>query len=62
MKNAWSLHHRKQIEKKLIEAFAGEVKALTPELQQIMADDLVTAFQNRMIALLKIQSKGIQKS
>jgi len=40
-----------------MEAFADEAKVLSQELQQILADDLVTAFQNRMAILLRIQSK-----
>jgi len=59
LKNAWSIQGRKQLEKKVMEAFADEVKVLSQELQQILADDLVTAFQNRMIVLLRVQSKGV---
>ena len=57
LKNALSPAGRKQLEKRVMEAFADEVKVLSQELQQILADDLVTAFQNRMTVLLRIQSK-----
>jgi hypothetical protein len=57
LKNVLSPAGRKQLEKRVMEVFADEVKALPQELQQILADDLVTAFQNRMTVLLRIQSK-----
>ena len=57
LKNVLSPAGRKQLEKRVMETFADEVKVLSQELQQILADDLVTAFQNRMIALQRIQSK-----
>jgi len=52
-----SPERRKQLERKMREAFKEEAKTLSEELQQILADDLVTAFQNRVIALMRIQSK-----
>jgi hypothetical protein len=48
---------RRELEKKIIEALKDEVKMLPEELQQMLADDLVTAFQNRKAVLLKILSK-----
>ncbi len=48
---------RKQLQKKMLETFKDEMKSLSRDLQQTLADDLVTAFQNRLIVFLRIQSK-----
>jgi hypothetical protein len=48
---------RKQLEKKMLETFKDDMKNLTEDLQETLADDLVTAFQNRLAVLLRIQSK-----
>lgn len=48
---------RKQLEKKMLETFKNDMKNLTEDLQETLADDLVTAFQNRLAVLLRIQSK-----
>jgi GMP synthase PP-ATPase subunit len=48
---------RKQLEKKIIQIFQEEMKKLTTDLQKILADDLVTAFLNRMTIFTEIQTK-----
>jgi hypothetical protein len=52
-----SQEERKQLEKKVMEAFRNQTKPLSEEFQRILADDVVTAFQNRLTTLLRIQSK-----
>ncbi len=61
LEKIFSSEKRKQLETKVMEAFKDEVKMLSKELQQILADDLVTAFQNRMAIFTKIQSKQSPK-
>ena len=48
---------RKLLEGKLMEAFGDELKSLSLDFQEVLIDDLVTAFQNRMSVFVKIQSK-----
>jgi hypothetical protein len=52
---------RKQLQMKIIGTFKGEMRALNQELQQILADDLITAFQNRLKTFIKIQQKHAMK-
>jgi hypothetical protein len=49
---------RKELETKLAEVFKGSMKELSTELQEILLDDLVTAFQNRINVLILAQEKG----
>ena len=58
MKESFSPQNRKKLQKMMIEAFTSEINTLTPELQYILADDMVTAFQNRLVVFQKIQSKA----
>jgi hypothetical protein len=48
---------RKKLQKMVMEAFKEEIKALPAEMQYILTDDLVTAFQNRITMFQKIQTK-----
>lgn len=57
MKNILLQTERKRLETKMLETFGEEMKDLTKELQETLADDLVTAFQNRLAVFLRIQSK-----
>ena len=57
MEKSFSLQNRKKLQKMMLEAFTSEIDTLTPELQSILADDMVTAFQNRLIVFQKIQAK-----
>jgi len=41
----------------MIKAFKDEIQNLTPELQYILTDDLVTALQNRLTVFQRIQTK-----
>ena len=44
---------RKEIEAKLANAFDEEINGLSTELREILLDDMVTAFENRLIVLNK---------
>jgi hypothetical protein len=57
MKNILLQTERKRLEAKVLETFREEMKGLTRDLQETLADDLVTAFQNRLAVFLRIQSK-----
>lgn len=57
MRRTLSPEERKQLEKKVMDAFKNETMMLSKELQRILADDLVTAFQNRLVTLTRIQAK-----
>ncbi len=49
---------RKQLEKKILQIFQEEMKRLSGDLQKILADDLVTAFINRMAVFTEIQTES----
>jgi len=48
---------RKQLQRKMLDLFIDEMEQLPRELQWVLADDLVTAFHNRLVVFMKIQSK-----
>ena len=55
MEKKFSEQNRKKLQKMILKAFDSEIKTLTPELQSLLADDMVTALQNRILVLQKIQ-------
>ena len=57
MKKSFSPQNRKKLQKMMLDAFTGEINTLNPELQFILADDMVTALQNRLTILQRIQTK-----
>jgi len=57
MKKLFSPQNRKKLQKMMLEAFTSEINTLTPELQYILADDMVTALQNRLLVFQRIQAK-----
>ena len=57
MKHALTLKQRKDLEAKMTKVFKENVKGLSAELQRILVDDLVTAFQNRINVLIRAQKK-----
>ena len=57
MEKLFSPKNRKKLQKMMLEAFTTEISTLTPELQNILADDMVTAFNNRLVILQRIQAK-----
>ena len=59
MEKSFTPQNRKKLQKMMIEAFTSEIQTLTPELQTILADDMVTAFQNRLVVFQRIQEKTV---
>jgi hypothetical protein len=52
-----TLKQRKELETKMAKVFKTNIKGLSTELQRILLDDLVTAFQNRINVLNRAQEK-----
>jgi hypothetical protein len=48
---------RKEIEAKLADAFYEEINGLSTELREILLDDMVTAFENRLNVLNNVARK-----
>ena len=48
---------RAYFEHKMREVFGGEMKKLSEDLQSALADDIVTAFLNRISLFVKIDSE-----
>jgi hypothetical protein len=55
MKNAD--RDRKDLEAKLATVFIGEMNHLSTELREILLDDMVTAFENRLNVLKNVEQK-----
>ena len=55
MEKMLSPQERERLQKIMMNALKNEIQALTPELQYILTDDLVTALQNRLTVLQRIQ-------
>jgi len=58
MEKSYSSQNRKKLQKMMMEAFTTEISTLSPELQSILADDMVTAFQNRLVVFQRIQARA----
>jgi hypothetical protein len=58
MEKSFSPQNRKKLQKIMMKAFTSEIQTLAPELQYILTDDLVTAFQIRLEVFQKIQAKN----
>jgi hypothetical protein len=52
-----TLKQREELEAKMTEVFKENIQTLSTELQKILVDDLVTAFQNRINVLIRVQRK-----
>ena len=48
--------NRKALKRKMVEVFGDKIEAMPCELQNILLDDLVTAFENRLDVLSQAQS------
>jgi len=57
MKKHMTNKQRKELEAKMAKALKQNIKPLSTELQKILLDDLVTAFQNRINVLIRAQQK-----
>jgi hypothetical protein len=56
MKHQYSSKERNELELKMATVFSEKLQMLSTELQQILLDDLVTAFENRLKVLNRAQS------
>jgi hypothetical protein len=57
LKHNVTLKQREELEAKMTEVFKENIQTLSTELQKILVDDLVTAFQNRINVLIRVQRK-----
>ena len=48
---------RKELEAKLAEVFTENISQLSTELRQILLDDMVTAFENRINVLNRVSQQ-----
>ena len=59
MKQNVTFKQRRDMEAKMAKVFGENIKELSTELQKILLDDMVTAFQNRMNVLIREQTKRV---
>ena len=52
-----NLNQRKELEGRMAEVLKENINVLSTELQEILLDDMVTAFQNRIKVLIRAQEK-----
>jgi hypothetical protein len=57
LKQETTLKDRKELEAKMASVFGGKIKKLSTELQKILLDDMVTAFESRMNVLNRANAK-----
>ncbi len=57
LKKNMTLKQRRELEAKMAKVFKKNICGLSTELQKILLDDLVTAFQNRINVLIRVQAK-----
>ncbi len=57
MRQSLTLKQRRDLNTKMFKVFKQDIKGLSAELQRILVDDLVTAFQNRINVLIRAQEK-----
>ena len=48
--------NRKALRNKMAEVFSDQIKVLPTEMQDILLDDLVTAFENRLSLFYQVKS------
>ena len=53
-----ALKSRKELEAKMASVFGEKIKELSTELQEIVIDDMVTAFENRLNVLNRVSAKS----
>ena len=53
-----ALKSRKELEAKMASVFGEKIKELSTELQEIVIDDMVTAFENRLNVLNRVSVKS----
>ena len=57
LKHRFTVEQRKELQTKMARALGKNIKGLSTELQKILLDDLVTAFQNRIDVLVTAQEE-----
>jgi hypothetical protein len=55
MKGQLKTKSRKEIQTKLATVFGANIQTLSTDYQKILIDDLVTAFENRLAVLNRVQ-------
>lgn len=58
MKERLNIKERIELQSRMAKVFKTNINGLSTELQEILLDDLVTAFQNRINVLNHAQAKG----
>jgi hypothetical protein len=58
VKEQFTQKNRKEMEEKMAKIFNAKITGLSTELQEILLDDMVTAFENRLNVLNAAQAKG----
>jgi hypothetical protein len=58
LKQQVALKSRKELEAKMATVFGEKIKKLSTELQEIVIDDMVTAFENRLNVLNRVSAKS----
>ena len=51
MKHQTSAKKRKELKLEMAKVFGDKIQMLSPDLQEVLLDDIVTAFENRMTVL-----------
>ena len=59
MSGTFQLKNRDELKRRMLEIFKDQISVLSDDFREIFADDMVTAFQNRLLVLAKIQSKEL---
>jgi hypothetical protein len=62
VKQQVTIKARKELETKMAAVFGGKIKNLSTELQRILLDDMVTAFENRLNVLNRAPPKSGNKA
>jgi len=57
LKQQVTFKSRKELEAKMASVFGEKIKELSTELQKILLDDMVTAFENRLNVLNRTDRK-----
>jgi hypothetical protein len=57
LKQQVALKGRHELEAKMASVFGEKIDALSTELQRILLDDMVTAFENRLKVLNRVNEK-----
>ena len=62
MKQQSTIKARKELETKMTAVFGEKIKNLSAELQRILLDDMITAFENRLNVLNRAHPKSVNKA